>query len=383
MFKVTDDIFYIGVDDTDIDLFEGQYAVPYGVSYNSYVCIDDKIAVFDTVDKSKTESWLSSLDKALNGAKPDYLIISHMEPDHAASIPAFLGRYPSASVVGNDKTFIILDRFFKDLSLNKLIVKDGGTLNLGRHNLTFMLAPMVHWPEVMMCYDQTDKVLFSADAFGKFGALSHKEDWLDEARRYYINIVGKYGNPVQSVLKKAADLDIKTICPLHGPVLCGNLEFYLNKYDLWSRYMPEEDGVFIAYASIYGNTAKAAEKLLNELTLRNVKAEIADLNRCDLSKAASTAFKYSKLVVASVTCDGGIMPCAETFINKLKAKNFCKRTVGFIENGSWAPSAAKTMRLTFESFKDISFCSNTVTVNSALDETCLRQINALAEELAK
>lgn len=383
MLKVTEDIFYIGVDDTDIDLFEGQYAVPYGVSYNSYLCIDDKIAVFDTVDKSKTESWLSSLDAALNGAKPDYLIISHMEPDHAASIPAFLERYPSASVVGNDKTFIILDRFFKDLSLNKLIVKDGGVLNLGSHNLTFMLAPMVHWPEVMMCYDQTDKVLFSADAFGKFGALSHKEDWLDEARRYYINIVGKYGNPVQSVLKKAADLDIKTICPLHGPVLCGNLEFYLNKYDLWSRYMPEEDGVFIAYASIYGNTAKAAEKLLNKLTLCGVKAEIADLNRCYLSQAASTAFKYSKLVVASVTCDGGIMPCAETFINKLKAKNFCQRTVGFIENGSWAPSAAKTMRLTFESFKDISFCSNTVTVNSALDETCLRQINALAEELAK
>lgn len=246
MFKVTDDIFYIGVDDTDIDLFEGQYAVPYGVSYNSYVCIDDKIAVFDTVDKSKTESWLSSLDKALNGAKPDYLIISHMEPDHAASIPAFLERYPSASVVGNDKTFIILDRFFKDLNLNKLIVKDGEKLILGKHKLSFMFAPMVHWPEVMMCYDQTDKVLFSADAFGKFGALSHKEDWLDEARRYYINIVGKYGNPVQSVLKKAADLDIKTICPLHGPVLCGNLEFYLKKYDFWSRYMPEEDGVFIA-----------------------------------------------------------------------------------------------------------------------------------------
>lgn len=383
MFKITEDIFYIGVDDTDIDLFEGQYDVPYGVSYNSYVCIDDKIAVFDTVDKSKTESWLSSLDTALNGAKPDYLIISHMEPDHAASIPAFLERYPSAAVVGNDKTFIIFDRFFKDLQIRKHIVKDGDKLNLGKHKLSFIFAPMVHWPEVMMCYDQTDKVLFSADAFGKFGVLSHKEDWLDEARRYYINIVGKYGNPVQSVLKKAAALDIKTICPLHGPVLCGNLEFYLNKYDLWSRYMPEEDGVFIAYASIYGNTAKAAEKLLNKLTLCGVKAEIADLNRCDLSKAASIAFKYSKLVVASVTCDGGIMPCAETFINKLKSKNFCSRKVGFIENGSWAPSAAKTMRLIFESFKNISFCSNTVTVNSALDETCELQIKALAGELAK
>lgn len=383
MFKVSEDIFYIGVDDTDIDLFEGQYVVPNGVSYNSYLCIDKKVAVFDTVDKRKTAEWLKKLDGALNGAQPDYLIVSHMEPDHAASIPAFLKKYPSATVVGNEKTFAMFARFFGNLSAQKLTVKDGDKLELGKHTITFVFTPMVHWPEVMMSYDQTDKILFSADAFGKFGALSHDEDWLDEARRYFINIVGKYGTPVQTVLKKAAALDIKTVCPLHGPVLKDDLGYYLNKYDTWSAYRPEEDGVLIAYASIYGNTAAAAESLCDKLKKLGVKAETTDLSRCDSSQAVANAFKYSKLVMASITYDGGIMPCAEAFINKLKAKNYSNRTVGFIQNGSWAPVSAKNMRTAFESFKAISFCDATVTVNSALDETAEQQLAALAAELAK
>lgn len=382
MFKITDDILYIGVDDNDIDLFEGQYAVPNGVSYNSYLCFDKQIAVFDTVDKSKKEEWLRTLDKALNGAAPDYLIISHTEPDHAACIPAFLERYPAAKVVGNEKTFIILNRFFGDLKAEKLIVKEGDILDLGKHKISFIFAQMVHWPEVMMSYDQTDKILFSADAFGKFGALLHEEDWLDEARRYYINIVGKYGNPVQGALKKAAALNIQKICPLHGPTLVGDLDFYIRKYDLWSTYRPEEEGVFIAYASVYGNTAAAAEKLCAELKARGVKAETADLNRCDMSRAVATAFKYPKLVVASVTCDAGLIPCTEAFINKLRSKNFSNRTVGFIQNGSWAPMSAKIMRTAFESFKAVSFCGVTVTVNSALDEQAYKQLNELADELA-
>ena len=382
MFKITDDILYIGVDDNDIDLFEGQYAVPNGVSYNSYLCFDEKIAVFDTVDKSKKEEWLRTLDKALNGVAPDYLIISHTEPDHAACIPAFLERYPAAKVVGNEKTFIILNRFFGDLKAEKLIVKEGDILDLGKHKISFIFAQMVHWPEVMMSYDHTDKILFSADAFGKFGALSHEEDWLDEARRYYINIVGKYGNPVQGALKKAAALNIQKICPLHGPTLVDDLDFYIRKYDLWSTYRPEEEGVFIAYASVYGNTAAAAEKLCAELKARGVKAETADLNRCDMSRAVATAFKYPKLVVASVTCDAELIPCTEAFINKLRSKNFSNRTVGFIQNGSWAPMSAKIMRTAFESFKAVSFCGVTVTVNSALDEQAYKQINELADELA-
>lgn len=382
MFKVTDDIYYTGVDDNDIDLFEGQYAVSNGVSYNSYVCIDKKIAVFDTVDKRKTEEWLVNLEKVLNGKQPDYLIISHMEPDHSASIPEFLKKYPSATVVGNEKTFIIYKRFFDELP-NTVTVKEGDSLDFGKHKISFILAPMVHWPEVMFCYDETAKILFSADAFGKFGALSHNEDWLDEARRYYINIVGKYGNSVQSVLKKAAKLDIKTICPLHGPILKDNLAYYINKYDIWSSYRPEEDGVFIAYASIYGNTEKAAEKLCALLKSKGVKAETADLTRGDGSQAVANAFKYSKLVVASVTYDGAILPCAEAFINKLKAKNYQSRTVGFIQNGSWCPLSAKIMRTAFESFKNIAFTETTVTVTSALDGEAEKQLSALAQELAK
>ena len=383
MFKVTEDIFYVGVDDKDIDLFEGQYKVPNGVSYNSYVCIDKKIAVFDTVDKRKTQEWLTNLDGVLKGRQPDYLIVSHMEPDHAASIPAFLKKYPSATVVGNDKTFIIFKRFFGDLTAQTLTVKEGDELDLGKHKITFVLAHMVHWPEVMMCYDKTDKILFSADAFGKFGALSCKEEWLDEARRYYINIVGKYGNPVQNVLKKAAALDVKIICPLHGPVLNENLEYYLNKYDIWSSYRPEEDGVCIAFASIYGNTAAAAHKLEKELKKRGVRCDTFDLTRCDSAQAVAAAFRYPKLVVASITYDGAIMPCAEAFINKLKAKNFSNRTVGFIQNGSWAPFAAKVMRTAFESFKAITFCETSVTVNSAVDKAAEEQLCALAEELAE
>lgn len=381
MFKVTEDIYYVGVDDENLDLFEGQYPVPYGVSYNSYLCADEKIAVFDAVDKRKTDEWLKNLDAVLKGAQPNYLIVSHMEPDHAASIPAFLKKYPSAILVGNEKTFVMINRFFGETNAEKLVVKDNDELDLGKHKIVFGLAPMVHWPEVMTSYDKTDKVFFSADAFGKFGVLSHDEPWLDEARRYYINIVGKYGNPVQSVLKKAKALNIDYICPLHGPVLKDNPEYYLDKYEIWSSYRPEEDGVLIACASIYGNTFAAAEKLAAGLKRRGVKVEIYDLTRCDISQAVACAFKYSKLVLASITYEGGILPCAETFINKLKAKNFSNRTVGFIQNGSWAPVAAKIMRTAFESFKAVSLCETAVTVNSAPDAAAEEQIAALAEEL--
>lgn len=383
MFYVTENIKYVGVDDLDIDLFEGQYTVPDGVSYNSYVCIDEKIAVLDTVDVRKAENWLENLEEALNGAQPDYLIVSHVEPDHSASIPAFLKKYPSATVVGNEKTFVLIKRFYGDIISSKLTVKEGDELDLGRHKLTFVFAPMVHWPEVMLTYDKTDGVLFSADAFGKFGALSRGGDWTDEARRYYINIVGKYGIPVQGVLKKAAALKINAICPLHGPVLKENLGYYLQKYGVWSSYTPEEDGVLIAYASVYGNTERAAKKLAEVLQARGIKTEIADLNRCDVSLAVANAFKFSKLVMASITYDGGVMPCAEAFINKLKIKNYCNRTVGFIQNGSWAPVSAKLMRSAFESFKSLSFCETAVTVNSALDGEALGQIEKLADELAK
>lgn len=382
MLKVTNDIYYIGVDDADIDLFEGQYVVPNGISYNSYVVADKKTAVFDTVDKRKTAEWLDELEKVLNGATPDYLIVSHMEPDHAASIPAFSAKYPSAKIVGNEKTFAMIKRFFGDCPADRLTVKEGDVLDLGKHKISFVFAPMVHWPEVMMSYDKTDKILFSADAFGKFGALAHREDWLDEARRYYINIVGKYGVPVQTVLKKAAALDIEIICPLHGPALKSDLAYYLGKYDTWSSYRPEEKGVLVAYASIYGNTAAAAKALAEKLAERNVKTELCDLARCDISRAVADAFKYSALVIASVTYDGGILPCAETFINKLKAKNFSNRTVGFIQNGSWAPAAQKTMHGLLEPCKALAFCDAFVTVDSALDDAARTQLDALAAELA-
>ena len=381
MFNVSESIVYIGADDNGLDLFESQYKVPFGVSYNSYLCIGEKTAVLDTVDVRKTDVWLSNLETALNGGEPDYLIVSHVEPDHSASIPAFLKKYPQTVIVGNEKTFLLLDRFYPDMNANRLVVKENDELDLGGRKLTFVFAGMVHWPEVMMTYDKTDKVLFSADAFGKFGALSHGEEWLDEARRYYINIVGKYGNPVQAVLKKISALEIKTVCPLHGTILRENLGYYIDKYNVWSTYQPEEEGVFIAYASIYGNTASAANELCSALSERGVKAETIDLNRCDLSYAVASAFKYSRLVVASVTYDGAVMPCAEAFINRLKAKNYCNRKVGFIQNGSWAPSSAKLMRSAFGNFKNVTLCETDVTVNSSLDGEALSQIVKLADEL--
>lgn len=381
--QITNEIKYVGVNDTTIDLFEGQYVVPNGVSYNSYVIIDDKIAVFDTVDKRKTEDWLSNVENVLGGKKPDYLVISHMEPDHSASIDAFLKKYPSVTVVGNEKTFNIAERFFGDIFQNKLVVKDGEELSLGKHNLKFVFAPMVHWPEVMFTYETTEKVLFSADAFGKFGALDVDEEWACEARRYYFNIVGKYGATVQSVLKKAAALDIKIICPLHGPVLNENLEYYIGKYNIWSSYQPEDKGVLIAYASIYGNTAKAAELLAELLREKGEKVAVADLARCDMAEAIEDAFRYDRLVTASVTYDGGLLPAMESFLSHLKAKNYQNRTVAFIENGSWAPMSGKLMRGFFDGMKNITVIDKLVTVKSAVKDDTKEELKQLAAELVK
>lgn len=381
--QITNEIKYVGVNDRTIDLFEGQYVVPNGVSYNSYVIMDDKIAVFDTVDKRKTEDWLSNVENVLGGKKPDYLVISHMEPDHSASIDAFLKKYPSVTVVGNEKTFNIAERFFGDIFQNKLVVKDGEELSLGRHNLKFVFAPMVHWPEVMFTYESTEKVLFSADAFGKFGALDVDEEWACEARRYYFNIVGKYGATVQSILKKAAALDIKIICPLHGPVLNENLEHYIGKYNIWSSYQPEDKGVLIAYASIYGNTAKAAEQLAELLREKGEKVAVADLARCDMAEAIEDAFRYDRLVTASVTYDGGLFPAMESFLSHLKAKNYQNRTVAFIENGSWAPMSGKLMRGFFDGMKNITVIDKLVTVKSAVKDDAKEELKQLAAELVK
>ncbi len=381
--QITNEIKYVGVNDRTIDLFEGQYVVPNGVSYNSYVIMDDKIAVFDTVDKRKTEDWLSNVENVLGGKKPDYLVISHMEPDHSASIDAFLKKYPSVTVVGNEKTFNIAERFFGDIFKNKLVVKEGEELSLGRHNLKFVFAPMVHWPEVMFTYETTEKVLFSADAFGKFGALDVDEEWACEARRYYFNIVGKYGATVQSVLKKAAALDIKIICPLHGPVLNENLEHYIGKYNIWSSYQPEDKGVLIAYASIYGNTAKAAEQLAELLREKGEKVAVADLARCDMAEAIEDAFRYDRLVTASVTYDGGLFPAMESFLSHLKAKNYQNRTVAFIENGSWAPMSGKLMRGFFDGMKNITVIDKLVTVKSAVKDDTKEELKQLAAELVK
>lgn len=381
--QITNEIKYVGVNDRTIDLFEGQYVVPNGVSYNSYVIMDDKIAVFDTVDKRKTEDWLSNVENVLGGKKPDYLVISHMEPDHSASIDAFLKKYPSVTVVGNEKTFNIAERFFGDIFKNKLVVKDGEELSLGKHNLKFVFAPMVHWPEVMFTYETTEKVLFSADAFGKFGALDVDEEWACEARRYYFNIVGKYGATVQSVLKKAAALDIKIICPLHGPVLNENLEYYIGKYNIWSSYQPEDKGVLIAYASIYGNTAKAAEQLAELLREKGEKVAVADLARCDMAEAIEDAFRYDRLVTASVTYDGGLLPAMESFLSHLKAKNYQNRTVAFIENGSWAPMSGKLMRGFFDGMKNITVIDKLVTVKSAVKDDTKEELKQLAAELVK
>lgn len=382
MIKITTDIKYVGVDDNEIDLFEGQYVVPNGVSYNSYVCLDEKIAVFDTVDIHKTEEWLNNIEKVIGEKTPDYLIISHMEPDHSASMLKFVQKYPNVTLVGNDKTFVLVERFFKNLDAKKLSVKEGDTLSLGKHSLQFIFAPMVHWPEVMFTFDQIDKVLFSADAFGKFGALNKEDDdWACEARRYYFNIVGKYGAMVQAVLKKVSSLDIQTICPLHGPVLNQNLGYYLDKYNVWSSFEPEDNGVLIAYASIYGNTAYASKLLAEKLEALGEKVVLADLSRSDIAEVIEDAFRYNRLVVASVTFDGGLFPAVETFINKLKSKNYQNRTVAFIENGSWAPFAIKLMKAQFETMKNIKFIEGGCTINSAVTAETENQIEILAQQL--
>ena len=382
---ITNDIRYIGVNDHDIDLFEGQYIVPEGMAYNSYAIIDEKIAVMDTVSADFGEKWFAKLQDALGGRKPDYLIIHHMEPDHSANIDKFISAYPEAAVVGNAKTFAMIDQFFgSGLCKNKLAVKNGDTLSLGRHELTFLFAPMVHWPEVMMSYDGADKALFSADAFGKFGALDCQDkEWDCEARRYYMGIVGKYGMQVQAVLKKAAMLDIKMICPLHGPVLTGNLSHYMSLYDIWSSYGVESDGVCIAYTSVYGNTKRAAELLARKLEERGCKAAISDLARCDMAEAVEDAFRYGKLVLATTTYNADIFPFMKQSIDHLTERNYQNRTLGFIENGTWAPAAAKIMKAMFEKSRNISYIDTTVTLRSAMTEENAEAIDRMAEELCR
>ena len=381
---ISDKIRYIGVDDTDLDLFEGQYVVPNGVSYNSYVILDDKIAVMDTVDARKSEEWLANLEAVLDGRTPDYLVVSHMEPDHAANIERLATKYPQMQIVGNVKTFQMMGQFFTfDVEGRKVVVKEGDTLSLGSHELTFVMAPMVHWPEVMVEYESSEKILFSADGFGKFGALCAQEDWACEARRYYFNIVGKYGAQVQMLLKKAAALDIRTICPLHGPILSENLDYYLNLYDTWSSYRPEDEGVFVACASIHGNTLAAAHKLVEKLQSRGIKTAFADLTRDDMAEAVEDAFRYDRMVVCASTYDGGVFLPAEDFIHHLKAKNYQKRTIGLVENGTWAPLAAKKMREEFEQMKEMRILDSVVTIRSVLRPDSEAQMDQLVEELQK
>ena len=381
--KITDSILYVGVDDKTIDLFESQYVVPNGVSYNSYVIMDEKVTVMDTVDARKTAEWLSNLEEALAGREVDYLVVSHMEPDHASNIGILAEKYPNMKVVGNAKTFAMIPQFFDvDLSERSIAVKEGDTLSLGEHTLQFLMAPMVHWPEVMVAYERSEKVLFSADGFGKFGALDADEAWTCEARRYYFNIVGKYGAQVQALLKKAATLDIQMICPLHGPILKEDLGYYIGKYDIWSKYEPEDEGVFIAYASIHGNTAKAAKELAKMLEEKGAKrVAIADLARDDMAEAVEDAFRHDRLVVASSTYDGGLFPCMEDFLLHLKAKNFQKRTVGLMENGSWAPMAGKKMREILEGMKEITILEPVVTIKSTVKEDTLKVMEELADKL--
>ena len=382
--KITDSILYVGVDDKDLDLFESQYVVPNGVSYNSYVILDEKVTLMDTVDQRATKEWLENLDAVLEGRTIDYLVVSHMEPYHAANAKTLIDKFPNMKIVGNAKTFAMMSQFFDvDLTGRSVVVKEGDTLNLGAHTLQFIMAPMVHWPEVMVTYEQSEKILFSADGFGKFGALDVEESWACEARRYYFNIVGKYGAQVQALLKKAATLDIKMICPLHGPILKENLAFYIDKYNTWSSYEPEDEGVFVAYASIHGNTAEAAKEFVEMLRKNGAeKVVIADLSREDMAEAVEDAFRYSKLVVAAASYDAGVFPCMEDFLHHLKAKNYQKRTVGIIENGSWAPSAAKQMKAILEGMKNITICEPVVTIKSTLNETSRKAMEELAKELA-
>lgn len=381
--KVTDSILYIGADDKTIDLFESQYVVPNGISYNSYVILDEKVAVMDTVDARKTDEWLANLDSALGGRDVDYLVVSHMEPDHASNIQALAEKFPGMQVVGNAKTFSMISQFFDiDLTGRSMTVKEGDSLSLGSHTLTFYMAPMVHWPEVMVTYESSEKVFFSADGFGKFGALDTEEDWACEARRYYFNIVGKYGAQVQALLKKAAALDIQIICPLHGPILKENLGYYIEKYDTWSSYRPEDEGVLVACASIHGNTAKAAAKLAEILEAKGAKKVVlTDLARCDIAEAVEDAFRYDKMVTLCATYDGGLFPCMEEFLQHLKSKAYQKRKVALVENGSWAPMAVKLMRGIFEGMKEIEVCEKTVSIRSAMKADTVKELEELADEL--
>ena len=381
---ISDSIKYIGADDTTLDLFESQYIVPNGVSYNSYIIMDEKIAVMDTVDHRKTDEWFDNLNKALDGKTPDYLVVSHLEPDHAANIQNFVEKYPTAKLVLSMKAKAMMPQFFEIDNLDDICitVKEGDTLELGEHKLTFIMAPMVHWPEVMVEYEEKEKILFSADGFGKFGALSADEDWTCEARRYYFNIVGKYGAPVQTLLKKAANLDIKTICPLHGPILKENLGYYIDKYNTWSSYQPEDEGVLVAYASIHGNTEKAAKLIAKTLEKKGApKVAITDLTRDDMAEAIEDAFRYSILIIAASSYDGGVFPPMEDFLNRLSHKAYQNRTVGLVENGSWAPCAARAMKGFVENMKNITICDNTVTIKSTLKDADMDSVSALVDEI--
>ncbi|MBP3548366.1 MAG: FprA family A-type flavoprotein [Alistipes sp.] len=382
--NITEKIVYIGVDDTDIDLFESQYVVPNGVSYNSYLILDEKVAVMDTVDLRKSDEWLQNLDTALAGRKPDYLVVQHLEPDHAGTIALALERYPEMQVVASDKAVKMMPQFFFEVNFEgrTIGVKEGDTLSLGSHTLHFAMAPMVHWPEVMVTYDSTDKVLFSADGFGKFGALSADEPWADEARRYYINICGKYGAPVQALLKKAAGLDIAIICPLHGPVLTENLGYYIGLYDTWSKYEPEEDGTLVAFASIHGNTAEVANKFAEILRAKGAKnVVVRDLSRTDMAKVVEDAFRYSRLVVAAASYDADVFPPMHDFLHHLAIKGFSKRRIGIIENGSWAPTAGRAMRAIIDGFKGVTVAEKMVTIMSRLKPTDIPALEALADEV--
>ena len=384
---ISDSIKYVGVDDKDIDLFESQYVVPDGVSYNSYIIFDEKITIMDTVDARATDEWVKNIEEALGGKEPSYLVISHLEPDHAANIGLIAHKYPNMQLIGNAKTFQMLPQFFdEDFADRQVVVKEGDEISLGSHSLTFVMAPMVHWPEVMVAYEKTEKILFSADGFGKFGALDSEDDegWACEARRYFFNIVGKYGAQVQNLLKKASALDIQTICPLHGPVLKENLGYYLDLYNTWSSYEPEDEGVIVAYASIHGNTAKAAKQIADKLKAKGVeKMEVMDLSRDDMAEAVEAAFRYDKMVLACATYDGGLFPVMEDFLNHLKSKNFQKRKAALVENGSWAPLAAKKMRESLESMKNIEICENIVSIKSTVKEENVEQMDKMIDELLK
>ncbi|MCM1495141.1 MAG: FprA family A-type flavoprotein [Bacteroides sp.] len=381
--SIAEDILYVGVDDREIDLFESQYVVPNGVSYNSYIILDEKIAVMDTVDARKTEEWMKNVQEALGERTPDYLIISHLEPDHSGSIEALAERYPDMKLVGNAKTFAMLPQFLtQSMEDRKVVVAEGETLNLGTHTLQFFMAAMVHWPEVMVEYEQKERILFSADAFGKFGALDTEEDWACEARRYYFNIVGKYGAPAGALLKKAGTLDIRMICPLHGPILKENLEYYIGKYQTWTSYTPEDDGVLIAYASIHGNTGKAAQKLAEILEEKGAKkVVVSDLAREDMAEVIEDAFRYDKMILAAASYDGGVFPCMESFLNHLKSKAYQSRRVGILENGSWAPSAGRVMKAALEGMKNITIVEPGVTIKSTLKPEDVKNLEALAEAI--